>query len=580
MRLSIWACREAFAWARTSFGFDPNKGSSELDPKTLKVTRSKAVGFADGLAVDEQRGAWIDVFGRASTTIDGGKTWIDTDRRSGPEFSGIREDDTGKLVLSNTAGNFELTPAGKLERAAPSATKPPPAPELEQVLAADPATSRAYAAEFVDNAIWTGALLPGGRVIVGRDQGLRMLATATLLPIGDSNLLDVEDRFAHCQPAQLERGDLLLACTNEHGAAVMSLTSTLATPTLEATFPEKANFVVGPKGRFGIGSRCGRWPPARLDFGASLTPSTPQYDYGKIQRQKHRLKRLCPTTLPRWDEARFCVRIAAGHWLERSLSGDDASKFYRWVPGDDGAVTALVLADPEEGSPAKGDPGKDDVLRAPRGGKAGEPPKKNAHEKPAPAAKKNARSDGVRVIHLDPRDPALEGGAFPALLAPSEVAPFRSIEPDFWEDDDGSIRGWVQLGNREDKSDSIPALATGPAGRMLRVATQRGGRMAGVRIGADASSPFFRFPKERRKSLSEAISPLRTRTRTTATLSSRASTEASRGARSKVLQRRVRSSPLRMSRRRSDARRSAAFGEAISRATAGEARLPDPQSQS
>ncbi len=263
-----------------------------------------------------------------------------------------------------------------------------------------------------------------------------MLAAATALPIADADLASVDARFSGCQAIPLGSPPAGLACVAETGAAVIDLDGSLVRPALEATFPAGGGgFSGGPRGRLVFDGRCGPDPPTSTNLGPAGHAYEPAPDESPPQG---------PAELPPDTDAFACARAAAARWVEHRLHGDDARHLYRWVPGDDGAVTALVLA-----------PGS------------------------SPAAR-----DGLRVIHVDPGDPALAGGAFPAVPPPQKELPHRAVDVDFWQDDDGAVAGWVVLPADGEARLSIAPSTQGPAARLLPVVARRGGRRAGVRIDA------------------------------------------------------------------------------------------------
>ncbi|MCC6555396.1 MAG: hypothetical protein IT372_20740, partial [Polyangiaceae bacterium] len=170
------------------------------------------------------------------------------------------------------------------------------------------------------------------------------------------------------------------------------------------------------------------------------------------------------------DDARACVRAAGDAWIERRLRGDAARRLYRWIPGDQGRVTALLL-DAE-------------------GGAAGAAP-------PAPAG----AEEGVRVVRVRLGDPALAGGRFPAVTDPTRSE--RLVDADFWEDDDGALRGWIHLpeaGDGPGEGDEEPAPRSGAEGAgvadaPLPLSTRRGGRVAGVRIAPGGEVTVYPLPR-------------------------------------------------------------------------------------
>lgn len=418
-------------------------GLFELDPRGLAIRRAPWPFVSDAIAVDEQRGARVDELGRALVTLDGGKSWIDVLATRGARVVALRENRGGITLVAGSLESLYLGREGPLGTSLPSS--PPQLPDARTTAplldAAWPTTSRALPPELLAHAVASGAPLAGDRALITREGGLRVIALATGLAVADVKLAAVDERFARCQALSAGAPPRpMLACAGEAGVAVLALDEGLAAPSLEATIVGKPGaFFTGPRGRLAVEGRCGPVDPRPTDLG----PGTPSP--GSAQEAP-----ADPVVdPPPGDEARVCVRASAS-WVERHLTGPDARRLYRWIPGDDGTVTALVL-------------GGDDAVEP----DAGE------------VARPSSMSEGARVIRVDPSDPALDGGAFPAIPPPQREAPYRLTDGDFWEDDDGSIRGWVRL-PEPGRAAAPPASAPG-----LPLAPGRGGRLTGVRIGAD-----------------------------------------------------------------------------------------------
>jgi hypothetical protein len=452
-----------------SFLLRTPSGVLEVDPASLAIRRFAAPGLADARAADARRAARLDALGRATVTTDGGATWTDVLAASGAVVSALREDPDGSLVVVPDAGPaLALGASGLRPHAEPASAPVDLRPARPLLLGALPATSRALPGELVAQAVALGAILPGGRMLVAREGGVRVLAASTGLPIDDADLSGVDERFAHCQAIALGAPPhAALACTGDAGALVLDLEASLTRPALEAVFPSPgAGFVAGPRGRLAFDGRCGRTPPGSLDLGpGTAKPPRPDEDPPDAAPPDP----PAPGDPPPADDARVCVRLDATRWIERRLRGGDARRLYRWVPGDDGAVTALVLGDAAAGDEDGGVPPRD---------------------------AEDDRPDGVRVLHLDPDDPALQGGAFPAPRAPTHEPPNRAIDTDFWQDDDGAVRGWIRLPDAGEEKVAAPPAPAGPAGRALRTTPLRGGRWSGVRIDAAGHVALLPLPDD------------------------------------------------------------------------------------
>ncbi|WP_148314020.1 hypothetical protein [Sorangium cellulosum] len=455
-----------------------DRGLLEVDPTSLALRRFGAAGVVDAVAVDARRAARLDLFGRASVTLDGGATWIDVLEAHGLATTLLQEGG-GEVALLGPSGSPALrVTADGLVRATPAPPRDGPSPSLHLPPARDPlpgaSSSRGLAPEALALAAAAGALLPGGRLLVARDGGLAVLAAATAQPIADAEIEGLDPRYARCQPFRAGE-DVLLACAHD-AAHVLRLETTLSAPRLEATFPPRGRdpdplatsrgaFLGDDRGRLAFAGRCGSAPPGRHDFQESpdgaaspdgaRSPWPPALSGEPPSETARR-----PRGEPAEDRAaRVCVRTGGGRWVERRIEGEDAARLYRWIAGERGTVTALVL----EAPPAAGDRAR--------------PP------------------EGVRVIRVRERDPALAGGVFPALADPASP---RLVDTDFWEDDDGAVRGWLHLPDATSPADgaspdrAAPPDVDPPAARLL--STRRGGRIAGLRIDARGGITVYALP--------------------------------------------------------------------------------------
>jgi hypothetical protein len=491
-------------------------GVLSVDPTSLAVQRETTPGLAEALALDARRAVRVDALGRGSFTVDGGATWTDVLEKLNVHITSIREGPLGELLLAGSTGasNLRFSKEGTLDKVRDSpriAAWMGEARTSAPLLTAFPASSRSLPGEILAQAVVAGALLPPGvtpkgaagppdlatplpgqgSILVARENGLRLLSVATALPIADADLLNVDEKFGRCQAfSQIDAAQpstsatagrasgrpalsVLSLCAQDAAGEVLDVSGALSRPRLEITFPEAGSYVAGPHGRLGFTGRCGPLPPSSADLGAGTprpgeTPEEePQGPLSASPMQPPPPEEPTSPELPPADDARFCVRLSADHWIERRLRGEDARHLYRWIPGDDGKVTALLL-------------GRDDAK-----------PKDGA--KGAGAMEPSVVGEGVRVIRLEPDDPALAGGAFPAVPAAQKEPPYQSVDADFWQDEDGSIRGWVRL-PAEGETEKVEATAQGPAMRLLRVQTRRGGRTAGVRIDEAGRVTQFALP--------------------------------------------------------------------------------------
>ncbi len=294
----------------------------------------------------------LDALGRASFTVDGGAAWTDVLATRGVLVRGLSEGPAGEVVLA-TDGPTRLA-LGKSGGLAPVVDQGLPAPPdlrpaVPSLASVRAASSRTLPGEILAQAVADGALLPGGRILVARENGVRVLAAETALPLADADLPGLDGRFAHCQAAPVGEQTGALACVADSGALVIDLDGALSRPALEATFPEGGGgFIGGPGGRLAYDGRCGPERPASTDLGPG-TPKPPELtdEMNPVPAPGPPPEPAGPPELPPDDDARVCVRASASRRVERRLRGADARRLYRWIPGSDGAVTALVFSDHE-----------------------------------------------------------------------------------------------------------------------------------------------------------------------------------------------------------------------------------------
>lgn len=514
-----------------------DRGLLEVDPASLVVRRFSAApaGIVDALAIDARRAARIDALGRASFTIDGGATWTDILAERGALTMSIREDAGGVLFLGtlgkaplrlpptgNAAGGAALLESlddssSERDRRSSSASFYAP-PGL------DPPSSRSFAPEALAHAAAAGALLPGGRALVGKQRGLALVSTVTGLPLADVELTSIAEHLTRCQPfvaaarstASPAQGepDVLLLCSHPRGAHVLRVERDMASPKLEATFPDPGVFIAGEPGRLAFAGRCGRTPPSSADFRAEGAPrpgegeganeemlrqllAPPEGESTSPAAPPEESPEEPPVDAPPEDDARVCVRAQGGTWIERRLTGDDALHLYRWLPGDDGTVTALLLESDNTDSKTTSPAAPREPLKS--AGSAGPPVDPKPQTKPP---------EGVRLVRINPAAPALQAGRFPQIQIQKSAddPPYRAADPDFWLAADGSIRGWIHLRSLDEDErppeppPEEPRAEGDPSKekkrRNLPLSSRSGGRIAGVQIGLDGAITLFPPPPD------------------------------------------------------------------------------------
>jgi hypothetical protein len=440
-------------------------GVFEMDPTTLAMKRAPWPGLADAVADGPLRGVRLDVFGRATLTIDGGKTWTDLREARGVRLRSVALSEQGELVLGARSG-----PEQRVDASGALVTKPrsPNAVEVRtsaKLIWPYGSSSRALAPAWAAEAFAWGAALPGGRLVSPVENQLRVLAEATAQPIAEIDVSSVDERFARCQAVALgeppQPSQPALACASERGAHVLTFDGALHTPVLDAVFPlrgkpagDRGGFLTGPRGRLAFDGPCGPAEPRRDDLGpgsrSDISPMM-QDDMPSPEATARPVDEPPTDDAGAEQDARVCLRGAAGGWIERRITGADARDLLRWIPGDDGRVVALVMRREEAEAGAKGDAGAAIAVEAP-------PP-------------------GVRVVRLDPADAALRGATLPALPLPSRESSGRTAEADFWLDDEGAVRGWLRPAEKGEGEDEGEA-------KRAQVAPARAGKLAGLRVDA------------------------------------------------------------------------------------------------
>lgn len=390
-------------------------------------------GIVDGAAVDERRGMLVDRFGRVYVTLDG-----DTFRDLTAERQLRRYDatDVDEVVAIAEGRASEALAEDRDGRTTPMSRELPGAPLM--------------------TAVAFGAELPSGDLLAVVDGDLNRVSTRSAGLVGPTVSLPLANPYDQCQVVHASEGGVSLACVHDGGGHVLVIQGDPRDLRLEATFGPVAGFQTDPAGRMAAWGSCGSDEPTVLDFARV----DEEADDDSLD------------VLPDEDEARVCVRLGPGRWETRWIRGRGATRIYRWVLGADGLVTALVLPPSDEEVKREPDDDRDDD-DAPR------EEERDASKEPSDAAGPTRVSTGVRVVELATGGEALRGGWF---AAPQATWAWPGIDRDFWIDEAGHMRGWLEL--PEGSGDERPedTLTTAPAPRRLPVALDVGGPAAGITI--------------------------------------------------------------------------------------------------
>ncbi len=298
-------------------------GTLELDPRTRAVRRFGFVAAGDAVAIDAKRAARVDTLGRATFTIDGGRTWVEVEATRGELVDSLRLLAGGVRLHTSSGASNELGLAGEHR-------VEPPAPRPHRNISAAPTIAspdHGLASARLAEAVLRGVRLDakGDRILVGGDGRVAVVSLASGRVI-DERQMPPPDRASSskCQPMRLGE-DLVVACEKAGHARVYLLRDDAFE--LVASFEVGGPFVSGGGGRFGRVGGCAPSRPVR-------TSEAPEQDEVPAD---HPAKELS-------NAARYCARFPGGAWIERRVQDATAEKIVRWTPGPDGSVTAIAPA--------------------------------------------------------------------------------------------------------------------------------------------------------------------------------------------------------------------------------------------
>ncbi|WP_437964061.1 hypothetical protein WMF04_30630 [Sorangium sp. So ce260] len=302
-----------------------DQGPRVLLPGEDRGRALEAPAIHDLAALDAARAARLDVFGRAATTADGGRTWIDVGRRIGlaarglgvapdalwlgtalgrvavlPDGSLGRPD--GELRAMSSGGSFQLLFAGAR------------AGEREELALLDERARRAP----LEAAVSAGALLPDGTALGVVEGGVARI---------DARTGATRERFAgwfpdglDCAPMRAEDGLLFLCAWDDYegyGSYVLRSERGEA-PRVERAFSDEGFFVADDGGAVGHVGGCATSP--RL-----VSDEERDRRYGEVV-----------------VHPRICVRRGPGAWVEHAVEIGQGEALVGWAPRRDGSAVALL----------------------------------------------------------------------------------------------------------------------------------------------------------------------------------------------------------------------------------------------
>lgn len=374
-------------------------GLRELLPGSYRLTPSAEPGLLDAAAADASHAVRLDVFGRVSTSSDGGKRWVDQSPSAGIAVRALAVGERA-LMIDTWQGRFTLGADGKLGAVDQTRGYNEPSRIFQIVFRGTRASEREeWTWGYRDATPLQSAVLAGADVGDGTAFGVLQGVTARV-ELATGKLTSVASDWIPsgllCQPVRADDG-VLFACSWERyqGYGGYLLRSTAGQPPEpERAFTDEGSFVADDDGAVGFTGSCRA--EARL--------FDPEEASSRDFSAEPPLKPV------------FCVRKTAGllpgaaaEWVERSVDISDGSSLIAWVPRKDGTAVALLLS--------------------------GEPlPEKSR------GAMRAREQGGVRVIRLYRE---LESFAF----SRASQAPGRGIgnalDKRFAARADGSVDGWL-----------------------------------------------------------------------------------------------------------------------------------------
>ncbi|MGK3992544.1 hypothetical protein [Sorangium sp. So ce1024] len=341
----------------------------------------------DLAALDASRAVRLDVFGRAATTADGGRTWLDVGGRLGIAARAIGVA-PGALSLETALGRVAVLPDGSLGRpdGDPRAMAPWSSRSFELRFAGPGAGEREALAEgevaAVAAAVAAGALLPDGTALGVLGGGVVRIDART----GATRArLDgwLPDELG-CTPVRAEDGVLFLCAWDDHerhGSYVLR-SERGEPPRVERAFSDDGFFVADDGGALGFVGGCAASP--RL-----VDDEERERRYGEVV-----------------VHPKICVRRGPGAWVEHAIEVGEGQALVGWAPRRDGSAVALLRQ-------------KHDLLPPPVG---------------APLVRQEG---GARVVRLHGDQPGWD------WTPPSRDGSQMLVDRRFRAREDGGVDGWL-----------------------------------------------------------------------------------------------------------------------------------------
>lgn len=289
-----------------------------------RAAAATEAALSDFAAIDASRALRLDVFGRASVTIDGGKRWIDATPFAGISARAIAVG-SSELWLDTWAGRIPVGEGGKLGEPDTNYRGMDYGKPFQVYFPGTRATMREGVpwvfrdSSALQAALYAGITLPDGSALAVAHSGVARVDLAT----GKTRAMTTDwiPQGLECLPVRVDDG-VLFACGWEsyQGYGGYALRSSAGEPPIvEKVFSADGYFVTDDHGAVAYAGPCEAKP--RLP-----DPDERGRDYGDIVPQ--------PV---------ICLRRGPGDWSELRVELDPTDSLLGWIPKKDGTAVAMVL---------------------------------------------------------------------------------------------------------------------------------------------------------------------------------------------------------------------------------------------
>lgn len=299
-------------------------GPLVIAPGDRRASALSEPAIADLAAVDEKRALSLDVFGRAATTIDAGKTWRNEGEGAGVLARAITVGPKD-LWLDTWLGRVPIGPDGARGEPAPASRAVDVSKAFQLVFQGtrgSPRDDLRWALRDtspLQSAVFAGVTLPDGSAIAAAHGGVARvdLATGRASPV----VTEWIPQGLSCEPLRVDDA-LLFVCVWDpyQGFGGYVLRSVAGEPpVVEKAFTDDGYYVADDHGAVGYVGSCQAKP--RLQ-----DPNEVTRDDGDIQ-----------------PKPVICLRRGPGDWAELRVEVEPETTLLGWIPGKDGTAAAMIL---------------------------------------------------------------------------------------------------------------------------------------------------------------------------------------------------------------------------------------------